>query len=87
VGASVYYGAEFNMSSILLQIVIQEKGSDDYRSFAIVKHPNGDRWELRGYGSTPGKAADHVYDRFEQEPEQWEFYGHPIPSPAETAGS
>jgi hypothetical protein len=58
-----------------LTITIQEKGGGpgDYRAFLNF----GDDEEktvcqIRGYGDTPGKAADDAYRRFQEDP--WFYY-------------
>ena len=53
---------------IFLNITVQCKGGDDFRSFlewadaAIMV-----KYKLRGYGDTPGKAADDAWTRFNED--------------------
>ena len=48
-------------------IVIQEKCPGDWRSF-LTWNDYGDRmtYRLRGYGDTPGKAADDAWRRYQE---------------------
>ena len=54
-----------------LKITVQEKSRDeDYRAFLDW----GDDqemmvYQIRGYGDTPGKAADDAYRKFQEDPE------------------
>jgi len=53
-----------------LCITINEKGQEDYRAFLEW----GDsetmlRYQIRGYGGTPGKAADDAYAKWLEDPE------------------
>lgn len=55
-----------------LGITINEKGQEDYRAFLEW----GDsktmlRYQIRGYGDTPGKAADLAYVRWLEDPEYY----------------
>jgi hypothetical protein len=56
-----------------LKITVQEKGKgDDYRAF--LDWADSDTmtvYQIRGYGDTPGKAADNAYAKYE---EDREFY-------------
>jgi hypothetical protein len=62
-----------------LKITVQQKARDDYRAFLDW----GDDqemmvYQIRGYGDTPGKAADDAYRKFQQDPERhveggWEW--------------
>jgi hypothetical protein len=51
-----------------LQIAIQKKASDDFRAF--LDWADSDEmmvYQLRGYGSTPGQAADDAYAKYADE--------------------
>lgn len=53
-----------------LQITVQQKARDDYRAFLDW----GDDqemmvYQIRGYGDTPGQAADDAYRKFQEDPE------------------
>jgi hypothetical protein len=53
-----------------LCITINKKGQEDYRAFLEW----GDyetmlRYQIRGYGDTPGKAADNAYAKWLEDPE------------------
>ncbi len=53
-----------------LGIAINEKSQEDYRAFLEW----GDsetmlRYQIRGYGDTPGKAADDAYAKWLEDPE------------------
>jgi hypothetical protein len=54
-----------------LSITIQEKGiGDDYRAFLDwMDSETRTVYQIRGYGDTPGKAADDAYARFEEDKE------------------
>jgi hypothetical protein len=62
-----------------LTITVQQKARDDYRAFLDC----GDDeemmvYQIRGYGDTPGKAADDAYCKFQGDRElhiqgQWEW--------------
>ena len=55
-----------------LQIVIQSKASDDWRAF--LQYADSDEmmvYEIRGYGSTPGTAADDAYAKYNDDPESY----------------
>lgn len=62
-----------------LKITIQEKCKDDYRAF--LEWADSDTmmcYEIRGYGDTPGKAADDAYARFIEDrdwysEDEWEW--------------
>jgi hypothetical protein len=61
-------------------IIIQEKSqNEDYRSFAHFTDNDGNKWEIRGYGATPGIAADDAYTKFKDN-ENWDLYGYIISS-------
>jgi hypothetical protein len=51
------------------KITIQEKGKgDDYRAFLDFADTKTMMvYQIRGYGPTPGKAADDAYAKFESE--------------------
>ena len=51
-----------------LQITIQSKASDDFRAF--LDWADGDSmtvYQLRGYGDTPGKAADNAWQKYNED--------------------
>ena len=53
-----------------LSITIQEKGIGDYRAFLDwMDSETRTVYQIRGYGDTPGKAADDAYARFEEDKE------------------
>ena len=46
-------------------ITVQSKGSDDWRAFLMwADRTTMKAYDIRGYGSTPGIAADDAYRRF-----------------------
>ena len=50
---------------LFLTIEISEKGRDDYRAFLYFADTEEMlRYEIRGYGETPGIAADLAWNRF-----------------------
>lgn len=54
------------------KIIIQEKSSDDWRSFlSFYSEETEVLYQIRGYGSTPGEAADDVYKTFNDEELRW----------------
>ena len=64
-----------------LKITIHEKGKgDDYRAFLdFADRETMTVYQIRGYGDTPGKAADDAYARYESEDrydhvtDEWEW--------------
>lgn len=66
------------MKTMFIQIIIQEKGSDDYRSFCICRDSGGVEWELRGYGDNPVTAAADAYNRFRLCEDEWFIHGYPV---------
>ena len=52
-----------------LKITVQEKGKgDDYRAFLDYADPDTMMcYQIRGYGSTPGQAADDAYAKYEED--------------------
>jgi len=55
-----------------LQIKIQEKSSNDWRSFlSFYSKETNVIYRLRGYGSTPGEAADDAWENFNDEELRW----------------
>lgn len=55
-----------------LQMKIQEKSSNDWRSFLSFYSKETDViYGLRGYGSTPGEAADDAWKTFCDEELRW----------------
>jgi hypothetical protein len=55
-----------------LQIKIQEKCANDWRSFLSFYSKETDViYRLRGYGSTPGEAADDAWEKFNDEELRW----------------
>ena len=51
-----------------LNITIQCKAADDWRSFLDwADSSNMLRYQLRGYGETPGTAADSAWNRFNED--------------------
>mgnify|MGYP006908381114 CR=1 FL=1 len=62
---------------MLLNITVQEKSrGEDYRAFAHVVDESGDQWELRGYGPSPGEAADDAFRAYLQE--DWSVHGYVV---------
>ena len=58
-----------------LNITIQNKGGDDFRAF--LEWTDSETmciYEIRGYGDTPGKAADDAYARYMEDPEYYSNY-------------
>lgn len=48
-----------------LNITIQCKGTDDFRSFLNWADSETMKlYQLRGYGSTPGEAADNAWSKY-----------------------
>ena len=55
-----------------LQIKIQEKSSNDWRSFlSFYSKETNVIYGLRGYGSTPGEAAEDAWVTFNDEEMRW----------------
>ena len=55
-----------------LQMQIQEKCSNDWRSFlSFYSEETNVIYRLRGYGSTPGEAADDAWKWFSDEDLRW----------------
>lgn len=55
-----------------LQMIIQEKCSTDWRSFLrFFSKETGVIYQLRGYGTTPGEAADNAWKTFNDEELRW----------------
>jgi hypothetical protein len=51
-----------------LNINIQCKGGDDFRAFLDwADDESMTLYELRGYGNTPGKAADDAWTRYNED--------------------
>ena len=51
-----------------LSITIQSKGADDWRAFLDwADSEEMKAYQLRGYGSTPGAAADDAYRRYNED--------------------
>ena len=59
------------MNKKFIQIIVQHKWGDDYRSFCICSDSKNNKWELRGYGATPMKATEDVYQRFLDDESFW----------------
>jgi hypothetical protein len=58
-----------------LGITINEKGQGDYRAFLEWGDSStGTLYHIRGYGDTPGKAADDAYARWLEDPEVYAEY-------------
>ena len=60
------------------EIITQEKGPDDWRSFAIVTDSRGWKWELRGYGETREWAERNARSIFNDDEKYWENEGYTI---------
>lgn len=66
------------MNIVFLSIAIQEKGrGDDYRAFLDwAERDTMTRYQLRGYGATPGEAADDAWAKYNEDRdfyiEHWE---------------
>jgi hypothetical protein len=64
-----------------MSITIHEKGKgDDYRAFLnFADRETMTAYEIRGYGNTPGAAADDAYARYDSEDryyhvtDEWEW--------------
>lgn len=57
------------MDTHFLKITIQEKGSDDYRAFLdFADRETMMVYQIRGYGGTPGDAANDVWVRYKDDP-------------------
>ncbi len=51
-----------------LNITIQGKGGDDFRAFLDwADDESMTRYQLRGYGDTPGRAADDAWARYNED--------------------
>ena len=51
-----------------LNITIQSKGVDDFRSFLDwADSDTMTRYQLRGYGDTPGKSADDAWTKYHED--------------------
>ena len=61
------------MAIHFLTITINEKGiGEDYRAFlTFAERDTMTVFEIRGYGDTPGEAADDAYHRFETDREKY----------------
>lgn len=61
-----------------IQIIIQEKGKNDFRGFCICKY-NDERWELRGLAAeNAAGAAGYAMAAFNKEYKDWPNYGYQI---------
>ena len=56
------------------QIVIQEKSDNDFRSFCHCIDADGDKWELRGYGTSVEEAAIEAWSCYNDD--DWEIHGY-----------
>jgi hypothetical protein len=55
-----------------LEMIINEKCSNDWRSFlSFYSKETNVVYRLRGYGSTPGEAADDAWKTFNDEELRW----------------
>lgn len=55
-----------------LNITIQQKSKNDWRAFLDwADSKTMTRYQLRGYGDTPGEAADDAYHRFETDRDKY----------------
>ena len=55
-----------------VQMIVQEKCSNDWRSFlSFYSKETNVIYGLRGYGSTPGEAADNAWEKFNDEYLRW----------------
>lgn len=68
------------MAIHFLTITINEKGiGEDYRAFlTFAERDTMTVFEIRGYGDTPGKAADDAYAKYKEDPyfyveDSWEW--------------
>ena len=53
-----------------LNITIQQKSTNDWRSFlSWADSSTMTRYELRGYGATPAEAADDAWNRYNEDRE------------------
>lgn len=60
-------------------IVIQSKDDkEDFRAFLHCKDSDGSSWEIRGYGSTAGQAADDAWERYQTGEDHWSCYGYVV---------
>lgn len=51
-----------------LNITIQRKGGDDFRAFLDwADSETMTQYQLRGYGDTPGRAADDAWAKYERD--------------------
>jgi hypothetical protein len=58
-----------------LRITIQEKGNNDFRAFLEwADRKTMSLYEIRGYGDTPGKAADNAYAEYIEDREFYSDY-------------
>jgi hypothetical protein len=57
---------------MFFNIVIEEKCPDDFRSFlSFYSKETNVMYRLRGYGSSPGAAADDAWNTFNDEEVRW----------------
>ena len=55
-----------------LKMVIEEKCCNDWRAFlSFYSRETNVVYGLRGYGSTPGEAADYAWKKFNDEDLRW----------------
>jgi hypothetical protein len=60
-------------------IVLQEKCKGDWRAFVSCRDEDGNWWQLRAYGTTPGGAATNAYERYQSPTDSWGFNGYQVP--------
>lgn len=59
-----------------IQIIVQEKSTDDYRAFCICSDGEGWIYELRSGGhGTPQEAVEIVFGYYQLSIHLWEIYG------------
>lgn len=63
---------------LFLSITLQQKGGDDWRAF--LHWADTDKkieYELRGYGSLPGEAANDAWKRYNEKRDEFVTYEGP----------
>ena len=59
----------------LIEIIVAPKNEkNDWRSFVHCLNSRGEKWEIRGYGTTPTEATRSAIERFNEPEEDWSGY-------------
>ncbi len=74
------------MRKRFIEIIVTSKDDkEDWRSF--IHCSDGDvKWELRGYGDSPGVAANDAWKCYQDDIDNWAIYGHAIESRCKECG-